>query len=114
VKREAGSGGERGAYLVELYASAKAADEFDELAARASAAATALAGEGRAIRYLRSIFIPDDDTCFHLYVAASLVEVSDALQRAGLDHERVVKAVEVEAVIFEPGLTATNLEAWPR
>lgn len=111
MTRAAESGGERGAYLVELYVSARAADELDELAARASAAATSLAGEGRAIRYLRSIFIPHDDTCFHLYRAASRDEVSDALKRACLDHERIVEAVEVDAAMSEPRLDATDLEA---
>jgi hypothetical protein len=110
VKREAGSGGERWAYLVEVYVSTKGEDEFDELAARASAAATSPACEGTAIRYLRSIFIPDDDICFHLYRAASLVDVSDALGRACLDHERVVAAVDVEAVTAQPARTASDVE----
>ena len=83
---------------------------MDELAARASAAAASPACEGKAIRYLRSIFIPVDDICFHLYRAASLDDVTNALEQACLDHERVVEAVEVDGVMSEPVLTATNFD----
>lgn len=112
MRGEAEGARERGTYLVELYVSAKTVDDFDELAARA-AAVTSLAGEGHGIRYLRSIFIRDDDTCFHLYQAASPLGVSDALERARLDYERIVEVVELEPVTPELGLRATNLEASP-
>jgi hypothetical protein len=84
---------------------------LDELAASASAAVTSPACEGKAIRYLRSIFVPVDEICFHLYRAASLDDVTNALEQACLDHERIVEAVEVEGVMSEPVLTATNFNA---
>jgi hypothetical protein len=52
-----------------------------------------LAGEGTPIRYLRSIFVPDDETCFYLYEAASRDAVREAARRAQLPSDRVFEAI---------------------
>jgi hypothetical protein len=40
--------------------------------------------EGTPVRFLRSIFVPEDDTCFLLYEAPSARSVRQAAGRAGL------------------------------
>ncbi|WP_210648854.1 methyltransferase domain-containing protein [Nocardioides sp. SYSU D00065] len=79
-------------YLVELYVA-----QGDHTAARhhavsAERAGTQLAREGRAVRYVRSIFVPEDETCFLLYEADSADLVAEAVVRAGLRPEHVSAA----------------------
>ena len=80
-------------YLVELYLSRTGAGGLDEAAARARAAATELTCEGVPVRYLRSIFVPADETWFLLYEAASAKAVEEAVERADLPCERVLEAL---------------------
>lgn len=41
-------------------------------------------GEGVPVRFLRSIFVPEDETCFCLFQAPSSEEVREAAHRAAL------------------------------
>ncbi|WP_243057201.1 nickel-binding protein [Nocardioides sp. SR21] len=41
------------------------------------------------VRCLRSIFVPEDETCFLLYEAPSATTVADAVRRAGLEPEHI-------------------------
>ncbi len=41
------------------------------------------------------IFLPEEETCFHLYEAASVGDVREAATRAGIGCERVADAVDV-------------------
>ena len=79
-------------YLVELYVA-----QGDHLAAqrhadRAQQAGDELTREGRLVRCLRSIFVPEDETCFLLYEAPSADVVVEAMQRAGLRHQHISAA----------------------
>ncbi|MFC7723719.1 methyltransferase domain-containing protein [Nocardioides sp. GCM10028917] len=79
-------------YLVELYVS-----QGDHAVARhhvavAEQAGADLAREGRAVRYLQSFFVPEDETCFLLYEADSVDLVTEAVGRAGLRLEHVSAA----------------------
>ena len=56
-------------YLVELYVSRSDAAGAEQGAERARLAAEELRREGAAVRYVRSIFVPEDETCFLLYEA---------------------------------------------
>jgi hypothetical protein len=58
-------------YLVEVYLPRSQAHEAGATGRRARAAAEALALEGVPIRYVRTTYVPDDETCFHLFEAAS-------------------------------------------
>jgi hypothetical protein len=80
-------------FLLELYISRADAASVDRGASRARRAAQQLAGEGRSIRHLRSIYIPAEETCFHLWEATSVTDVEAAADRAGLSRERIVEAV---------------------
>jgi hypothetical protein len=80
-------------YLVELYVARDDAAALERGAAQARRAAEELTREGTSVRFLRSIFVPEDETCFYLYEAASAAAVRDAVGRAALSFERVVEAV---------------------
>jgi len=80
-------------YLVELYLSRSGAGGLDHAAARARAAAEELSREGVPVRCLRSIFVPEDETWFLLYEAASATAVERAVARADLPCDRVLEAL---------------------
>ena len=82
-------------YLAELYLSKTGSDGLREAAARARSAADELSREGMPVRYVRAIFVGEDETCFHLYEAATAESVVEATRRAGIPVDRVVEAVEI-------------------
>ena len=80
-------------YLLELYVSRGDPAAVEQTAERARAAAEALTEEGVPVRYVRAIFVPEDETCFFLYEAGSVDAVREAARRAGLGCERVTEAL---------------------
>jgi hypothetical protein len=83
-------------YLVEMYVPGSHPREARRTALRLEAAAGELGGrKGVRVRYLRTMFLPDDDTCFHLVHASGPAAVGALCRRAGLRHARVVRAVEI-------------------
>jgi Protein of unknown function (DUF4242) len=80
-------------FLVELYVSRADGAAVELGAERARVAAEELTGEGTPVRYLRSLFVPDDETCFYLYEAGSLEAVHEAARRADLAFDRVTEAI---------------------
>jgi hypothetical protein len=80
-------------FLVELYVSRGDGDSVANSAAKARIAAEELTREGTTVRYLNSIFVPEDETCFFLYQAVSADAVREAARRAALPFERVSEAV---------------------
>ena len=72
-----------------------------ELTARARRASDELRREGTQVRFLRSIFVPEDDVCFYLYRAASTQAVREAASRAALSFREVAETLETgEAKLF--------------
>ena len=65
-------------------------------ARRLEAAAAELSGEGTAVRHLRAIFVPEDETCFHVFEAASPEAVGAAGERAQVLFGRIAAAVEID------------------
>ena len=53
----------------------------------------ALTAEGTPIRFLRTILVSDDETCFFVFLAPSESDAAAAARLAGLDAVRVVEAV---------------------
>lgn len=80
-------------YLVELYASRRDEAAVAEAAVRACAAAEALTSEGKHVRYVRSIFVPEDEVCFNLYEAQNADIAGEASLRAEIPYERIMPAV---------------------
>jgi hypothetical protein len=79
-------------YLVEGYLSRTKTSSGPGVADLALGA-QALAREGKPVRFLRSIFVPEDETCFYLYEAPSAETVRAAAARAGLRFHRITEAV---------------------
>ena len=90
------SGSHMPSYLVEVYLPHSHADEARATARRARAAAEALTGEGTAVHYVRTSFLPDDETCFHLFEAGSIEAVEEVSRRAELSRARVVSYMPIE------------------
>jgi hypothetical protein len=76
-------------YLIEAYV---ADGDVADLGDRARTAAETMRNEGHAVRYLRSVLVRADETCFHLFEAASEDVVAELAQRAELPYERMVEA----------------------
>jgi hypothetical protein len=81
-------------YLVETYVPRARAADARDTGARACAAAEAMALEGTAVRYIRTAFVPADETCFHFFEATSEAAVVEACGRAGIGSIRIVPVVE--------------------
>jgi Protein of unknown function (DUF4242) len=82
-----------GKFMVELYVARgddAAAERGVELARRA---AERLTHEGTPVRHLRSIFVPEDETCFFLFEADDADAAQEAARASELPFERTVTAV---------------------
>jgi hypothetical protein len=80
-------------FLVELYAARTDRDAVSCDAHKVRSAAEELTRSGTPVRLLRSIFVPEDETCFYLFEAGSIDVVREAAPRAGLEVERVAETV---------------------
>jgi hypothetical protein len=102
-------------YLVEAYVSACLQD-VERIAAQAAKAAEELEREGKSVRYLRSIFVPEEETCFHVYAAGSAADVREASERAGISPERIAAAIEADAFrqAAAPRAPRDKEERWKR
>jgi hypothetical protein len=80
-------------FLLEFYLSRLDDAAVEPRAVKARIAAEELTRRGTPVRYLRAIFIPEDETCLFLYEAASADTVRKAALRAGLSFERVAETL---------------------
>jgi len=87
-------------YTVELSLPRTGWADLQEAATRARQATDEMRREGEQVRFLRSIFVPEDDTCFFLYEAPSAQSVRAAAMRAELGVLRVDEAMRLD---FEGG-----------
>lgn len=81
-------------YLVESYAPGSAAADQREQARRA-------AELGTGVHYVRTTFLPGDETALHAFEAASPESLREAAHAAELPYERIVEAVEGTAAHHE-------------
>jgi len=52
---------------------------------------------GLEIRHVRTLFVAEDETCFHLFEAPSRESLAAAVHGAGLKGARIAEAVQSEA-----------------
>jgi uncharacterized protein DUF4242 len=83
-------------FMIELYVSRIDSDSVARAAERAQLAADAMRREGTPVRYLRSMHVPTDETCFLLFEAESVDVVHDLARSALLPIEHVAEVVEEE------------------
>jgi hypothetical protein len=81
-------------YLVEAYVPRSHASDASAAGRDARKAAEELAREGTPVRYVRTTFLPEDETCFHVFEAPSEGAVSEVCRRAGIGSGRIVPAME--------------------
>jgi hypothetical protein len=81
-------------FLVEAYVARSRAQEARAAGRAAREAAEELTREGTPVRYVRTTFLPNDETCFHVFEAAAEEAVGEVCRRAGLGSGRIVPAVE--------------------
>src|SRR5262245_64866562 len=81
-------------HLVESYAAERVVEDQRRRARRA-------AELGTGIRYVRTTFLPDDETLLHLFVAMSSETLREAARGAALSCDRIVEAVEDSTVTHQ-------------
>jgi hypothetical protein len=74
-------------YLVESYAAGAGVDDQRRRARQA-------AEVGIDVRYIRTMFLPGDETLLHVFEAPSPEALREAARVAALPYERIVEAVE--------------------
>ena len=82
-------------YTVELSLPQAGCADVQEAAARAREATEQMRREGEPVRFLRSIFVPEDDACFLLYEGPSAESVRAAALRAQFGPRRVDAALRL-------------------
>jgi hypothetical protein len=80
-------------YLIETYLARGHADERADCEDRARSAAEELTRAGTAVSFDGVIHVPEDETCFFMFGAASGQEAVLVARLAALDPVRVVEAV---------------------
>jgi len=80
-------------FVAEQYLAGTDAAAARQGASAARSAAEQLTREGMPVEFVRSIFIPDDETCIYVYEADSIEAVREATARSSLRFERVSEAV---------------------
>ena len=71
-------------YTVELSRPEGGWADLEQASTRARRAADELRAEGTPVRFLRSIYVPEDDACFFLYEGPTAAVVRNAISRARL------------------------------
>ena len=87
-------GGVVSTYIVEVYLPRSRADEARVAGSRLEAAAYQLSREGLSVQYVRTTFLPDDETCFHFIEAPTPAAAEEVSRRAALGPARIVTAIE--------------------
>ena len=76
-------------FLGELYVSRESGEAVEQNENRVREAAAQLTREGEHVRLVRTIFVPEDETCFYLFEAGSAGAVREVGARAALPFDRV-------------------------
>ena len=79
-------------FLLELYVAKTDCAAVVAGAARLGSAAAQVMAERSPVRVVRSIFVPQDETCYVLVEATTIDAVRETATRAALPIERVVEA----------------------
>ena len=78
-------------YMVERYLPGVTTAQLDDACARLAAAAIELAAHGVEVRYIRSTFIPEEESCFCTFESTHAEAVRRACEEAGVPFARIVE-----------------------
>ncbi len=81
-------------YVVEAYLPRLSREELSSFEQRLRRAAEIVSRSGTPIEHVRSVHIPQDETCFHFFEAASADAVGAAGKQAGVVFDRITEALE--------------------
>jgi hypothetical protein len=84
-------------FVVESYATESVVDAQRQRAQQAGRL-------GPSVRYVRTTYLPTDETLLHVFEAASAETLGEALQDAALTYDRITDAIE-------PASSEVNVEA---
>jgi Lon protease-like protein len=76
-------------FLAEVYRPYHELAQLEADARGIADASAALSERGLPVRHLQAVFLPEEETCLHLFEAARLDAVERALQDTGLEAERI-------------------------
>jgi uncharacterized protein DUF4242 len=82
-------------YMVERYLPGVSAEEILAAAIRAREVTADMTDKGSPIRYLRSTYLPSEESCFCLFDGPSEEAVRAANDRARIPFDRIVEAVHM-------------------
>jgi len=85
-------------FLVELYVSCTESNGVETRSERAARAAAELTAAGTPVRFVRSIFVPTEETCLFLFEAASVDAVREAAQRAALPFDHIAETAPTKPI----------------
>ena len=91
-----------GKYIVELYVARRDGAALERRVELTCRAAERLTREGTPVRHLRSLFVPEDETCYLVFEADAAPAAQEAASAAGLPFER--SATEVAELGTDPDL----------
>lgn len=80
-------------FLVEVFVPRSRAGELTAARRRVRAATASVARGDRDVRYVRAIYVPEDETCFYVFKAVSAELVAEVTALAGLRNGRVLEAL---------------------
>jgi hypothetical protein len=80
-------------YLVEVFLPRSRANELAAAKERVRAATTRVSRGDGEVRYVRAIYVPEDETCFYVFDASSADLVAEVSGLAGLPGGRVVETL---------------------
>lgn len=80
-------------FLVEVFVPRSRAGELSAAKKRVRAAAARVSRSDRDIRYVRAIYVPEDETCFYVFDASSADLVAEVSDLAALADRRVVEMI---------------------
>lgn len=82
-------------YMVERDLPGISMEQLAEAQKRAIQTGKDMTSEGRAVRYIRSMFVPDEDRCLCLFEAPNPENVAEANERAQIPFTRIVPAADL-------------------
>ena len=104
--------------MVELYVSRADPEAVERAALRTQRAAIRMSRRGTPVRYLHSIYVREDETCFLLYAAESIDAVREAARATGRGFEHVAEVIEAgtsaEGEGFEPSVQGLPTQRFSR